>query len=230
MKQPLLLPAAFLLLALSVAHGDPKSEVSEAIAKLGEQSSYSWTATPKTEGSKSGGRQGPVEGKTEKGGSTRLKSSAGETSYEVGFKGEKIVVNFNGDWLSGAELGENSSAIQRLRAFKKPVDEATALAKKAKDLKRESDGVYAGELAPDAAKELFALLGRRAAEAPEAQGSVKFWVKEGQLAKYEFSVKGKITVGEDKREVEISRTTTVEIKEVGSTKVSFPDEAKKKLS
>jgi hypothetical protein len=204
--------------------------VSDAITKLGGESDYSWTATPKTEGSKSGSRQGPIEGKTEKSGLTRLKGSAGDTSYEVGFKGEKIVVNFNGDWLSAAELGENGSAIQRLKAFKKPVDEAAGLVKKTKDLKKESDGVYGGELAPDAAKGMFATLGRRAAEASEAQGSVKFWVKEGRLAKYEFIVKGRITVGEDKRDVEITRTTTVEIKDVGSTKVTFPDEAKKKLS
>jgi hypothetical protein len=77
---------------------------------------------------------------------------------------------------------------------------------------------------------LFSLLGRRAAEAPEAKGSVKFWVKDGRLAKYQFSVQGKITVGDDKREVEVSRLMTVEIKDVGSTKVSLPEEARKKLS
>jgi hypothetical protein len=77
---------------------------------------------------------------------------------------------------------------------------------------------------------MFALLGRRAAEAPEAKGTVKFWVKDGQLTKYEFVVRGKITVGEAKREVDLSRTTTVEIKEAGSTKVSLPEDAKKKLS
>jgi hypothetical protein len=104
------------------------------------------------------------------------------------------------------------------------------LVKKTGELKKESDGLYTGELAPEAARELFHLLGRRAAEATEAQGSVKFWIKEGQLSKYEFVVQGKITVGEDKREVDLRRTTTVEIKEVGATKVSFPDEAKKKLS
>ena len=97
-------------------------------------------------------------------------------------------------------------------------------------MKKESDGLYAGELAPDAARELFHQLGRRAAEAPEAQGSVKFWIKEGQLTKYEIVVRGKISAGADKSEVDLRRTTTVEIKDVGTTKVSFPDEAKKKLS
>ena len=71
---------------------------------------------------------------------------------------------------------------------------------------------------------------RSAAEAPSAAGSMKFWVKDGALAKYEFGVRGKITVGgEEKREVEISRSTTVELKNVGSTTVSLPEDAKKKL-
>jgi len=97
-------------------------------------------------------------------------------------------------------------------------------------LKKESDGVYSSEMDGTAAKEMFALLGKRAAEAPEAKGSVKFWVKDGQLARYEFIVRGKITTGEEKREVNLSRTTVVEIKEVGSTRISLPEDAKKKIS
>ncbi len=222
--------SSLLLLSLSVARADPKAEVAAAIKKLGEQSSYSWTYTPKTEGTESGRRQAPIEGKTEKDGCTYLKGSAGEISYEAAFKGELMVVNYSGDWLSTAEIGENNSAIRRLKALKKPVEEAENLVGKTLDLKKESDGVYAGDLAADAAKALFSRLGRRAAEAPEAKGSVRFWVKDGRLTKYEFSVRGKITVGEDKREVAISQTTTVEIKDIGSTKISLPEDAKKKLS
>src|SRR5437879_3929668 len=88
-----------LVLSLSVARADPKTEVAEAIKKLGEQSSYSWTHTSKSEGSESARRLGPIEGKTEKGGFTHLKGSTIETSYEVASKGEKMVINYNGDWL-----------------------------------------------------------------------------------------------------------------------------------
>ena len=225
----LLTISSLLLLSLSVTRADPKSEVAAAIKKLGEQS-YSWTSTPKTEGSESARRQGPIEGKTEKGGFTYLKGSVGETSYEVASKGDKMAVNYDGDWHSAADLGEDSRALQRLKALKKPVEEAESLAGKVTELKKDSDGVYSGDLEAEAAKALFALLGRRAAEAPSAKGSAKFWVKDGQLTKYEFGVRGKITVGgEDKREVDISRTTTVEIKDIGSTKISLPDDAKDKL-
>jgi len=79
---------------------------------------------------------------------------------------------------------------------------------------------------------LLTLGGRRQnADAPgpkDAKGSVKFWVKDGDLTKYEFNEQGKI-MGRDDNEVTINRTTTVEIKEVGKTKLSLPEEAKKKL-
>jgi hypothetical protein len=50
------------------------------------------------------------------------------------------------------------------------------------------------------------------------------------LTKYEFIVRGRITTGEEKRETDLSRATVVEIKEVGTTKVALPEDAKKKLS
>ena len=221
---------ATLALSVSAASADPKSEVTDAIKKLARQSGYSWTYTPKTEGSESARRQGPMEGKTEKDGFSLLKVEVGEVTAEIAFKGEKMIVNYNGDWLSTAEIGENNRTVQRLKALKRPTDEAESLLGKSSALKKESDGVYSSEMDGAAAREMFALLGKRAAEAPVAKGTVKFWVKDGQLAKYEFVVRGKITAGEDKREVDLSRTTTVEIKEVGSTKVSLPEDAKKKLS
>jgi hypothetical protein len=61
-----------------------------------------------------------------------------------------------------------------------------------------------------------------------AKGSVKFWVKDGVISKYEFKVSGTVTMGGNDRDVD--RTTTVEIKDVGTTKLALPDEAKSKLS
>ena len=71
--------------------------------------------------------------------------------------------------------------------------------------------------------------GGNAPEASGAKGTVKFWVKDGALAKYEYNVQGKVT-GRDDQEFDVNRTTTVEIKEVGKTKLTLPEEAKKKLS
>jgi hypothetical protein len=80
------------------------------------------------------------------------------------------------------------------------------------------------------AKTLLTFRPRNGGEGPtvtNATGSVKFWLKDGALAKYEFKVKG--TVSFNGNDFENDRTTTVEIKDVGSTKIEVPDEAKKKL-
>ena len=219
-----------LVLPVAAAVADPKADVAAAIKKLEQQPGYSWTYTPKTVGSESASRGSvPLTGKADKDGYAVVSGEMGDVSVEIGIKGEKMIVNYTGEWLSTAEIGENNRTVQRLRLIKRPTDEATMLLGKVTGLKKDSDGSYASELDRMWAKEMFALLGRRAAAAPSAQGSAKFWLKDGQLAKYEFVVKGKITTGEDKTEVEVSRTTTVEIRDVGSATISLPDEAKKKL-
>ncbi len=72
--------------------------------------------------------------------------------------------------------------------------------------------------------------GRGGANAPEisgARGSVKFWVKDGLLSKYEIKVQVEVCFNGNDRDVD--RTTTVEIKDIGSTKVQVPADAKKRL-
>ena len=107
---------------------------------------------------------------------------------------------------------------------------ASDLAGKVKELKQDGD-VYSGELTEEGAKSQLMFGGRGGANAPEisgAKGSVKFWIKDGLLSKYEIKVQGKVTINGNDRDVD--RTTTVEIKEIGSTKVQVPEDAKKKLS
>ena len=58
----------------------------------------------------------------------------------------------------------------------------------------------------------------------DAKGSVKFWIKDGKLSRYQTKVTGK-TDNRDGDPVDIDRTTTVEIKDIGSTKITVPDES-----
>ena len=221
--------AVSLFAGVTVA-AEPKAEIAEAIKKLEQQSGYGWSYTPKVVGSESAGRgQVPLIGKADKDGFALVSGEMGDVSVEIGIKGEKMIVNYTGEWLSTAEIGENNRTVQRLRLIKRPTDEAKMLVGKAASIEKKSDGSYAGALDASWAKEMFALLGRRAAAAPSAEGAVKFWVKDGTLSKYEFVVKGKIVVGEEKKEIEVSRTATVEIKDVGTATISLPDEARKKL-
>jgi hypothetical protein len=101
---------------------------------------------------------------------------------------------------------------------------------KLKEIKSEGDGVYSGEFTPEGAKDQLAPNRGPGAPAPavsDAKGSVKIWIKDGIIVKLESTLQGKVTMGQ--REIEMNRTATTEIKDVGSTKIELPDEAKKKL-
>lgn len=222
------------MLALSAYPADPKDEVNSAARRLGDKPNYSWTATPRFEGGSASFRQGPTEGKTEKGGYTFYTVTFGDSPIEAAFKGTKSALKRQDTWESAEDLeGDNPFIARRLRTFKPAAGEAEDLAAKAKELKAGADGLYSGDLTEDGVKELFTRGGRSGQngfQVSDAKGWVKFWVKDGLLTKYEFNVQAKLTVGQDQRALDVNRTTTVEIKDVGSTKVTVPDEARKKLS
>ncbi len=224
---------------------DAKADVIAAAKKLGEAANYSWTSTPKSEGAGGGGGQnrmqpGPTEGKTEKDGFTMLSTKLGETATESVLKGDKIAVKTAEGWKSAADFTGGAGgrrdpaafAARALRTFKAPAAQLEALAEKTRELKSEEEGVYSSELTEEGAKELLSFGGRpggggQAPAVADPKGSLKVWVKDGLVSKYEVAVSGKITFGQ--REIAINRTTTTEIKEVGSTKVEVPEEAKAKL-
>ena len=227
-------PAATLLaLSLIAADSDPKDEVSGAAKKLAEKDNYSWRLTVVVpEGAPF--RPGPTEGKTEKDGYTLLTVSMGDNTTRAVLKGGKAVAtNPGGDWQTLSEL-ENSEGPTRfiairLRTFKAPAEQAADIGAGAKDLKKNGD-TFTGDLSEECAKKLLTFRPSQG-EGPtvsNASGSVKFWLKDGVLSKYEIKVKG--TVSFNGNEFDNDRTTTVEIKDVGSTKVEVPAEAKKKLS
>ena len=61
-----------------------------------------------------------------------------------------------------------------------------------------------------------------------AKGSVKLWAKDGLLTKLEIKLQGKMSFNGN--DTDVDRTTTVEIKDVGTTKVTVPEEASKKAT
>jgi hypothetical protein len=95
-----------------------------------------------------------------------------------------------------------------------------------------ADGAISGGLPEDAVK---AMLqggggGRRGGTPPEisnAKGTVKIWIKDGVLSKYESHITG--TVSRNGNDTDVDRTTSVEISNVGSTKIDVPEAAAKKL-
>ena len=94
-----------------------------------------------------------------------------------------------------------------------------------------AEGVYSSDLTEEAAKQLLSFGRPGGGGGPEisnAKGSARFWVKDGVVSKFDFKVQGKVSFNGTDRDVD--RTTTVEIKDVGTTKVTVPDEAAKKAS
>lgn len=226
-----LAPVALIGVSVSAADADAKAEVNAAAKKLADKLSYSWTSTPKSEAASASSRQGPLQGQSEKGGFAYCKLTVGDNDIEIAFKGTRSAIKREGTWESADELeGDNAWIASRLRAFKLPPQEAEDLSAKTKELKKGDDGIYSGDLTEEGVKEIISRWRRSQSTPTSAKGWVKFWIKDGLLTKYEFNVQGKVTVGDDQREIEINRTATVEIKDVGSTKVSVPDGARKKIS
>jgi len=211
-------------------------DVKAAAKKLGEQKNYSWKTTVVVpEGSQF--RPGPTEGKTEKDGYTFLSMSFQDNTIEAVVKGEKGAAKMEGEWRSLADLAQDSGPgsfmARRLQNYRTPAAEAEDIAAKTKDLKKEGDA-YSADLTEEGAKDLLRFRrrggggGGGGADPKNAKGSAKFWVKDGQLAKYEYKVSGTVSFGGEDRDVE--RTTTVEIKNVGGTKIEVPEDAKKKIA
>lgn len=223
------------LIASTLLAADPKESVVNAAKKLADTDSYSWKQT--SENANGGGfGGGGSEGKIQKGGYTWLSMTMRDNTIEALKKGEKGAIKNQEGWRSLSEAssgdrGPGTFMARRLQDFKAPAAQAEDLAGKTKDLKQEGD-LYSGDLTEEGAKSLLTFGGRRrgGGNGPEisgAKGSVKFWVKDGLLTKYQTNVKGTVSFNGNDRDVD--RTTTVEIKDVGSTKLNIPEEAQKKL-
>lgn len=253
-RRALFTAVAMLAGSAVVASAAPKDEVADAARKLADASGYSWKSNTEMAGG-GGGRGrfgGPTDGKTEKGGVTYLSMTRGDNTIEAVIKGEKGAVKTQDGWQSFAELnasrdqggggqGRGRGMMGRmLQNYRTPAVEAQDIASKTKELAKSGDA-YTGEMTEEGVKELLSFRGRRRGQAgaaggdgnnrpapTNAKGTVKFWLKDGQLAKYEYNVKG--TMRFQGNDFDIDRTTTVEIKDVGSTKVQVPEEATAKLS
>jgi hypothetical protein len=162
-------------------------------------------------------------------------SAAGQELNAV-LKGDKGVVKIDDSWKTIKAVTEDKDqpepmriAARVLQTQKLPAAEAADLASKAKELKL-ADGVYSGDLTADGIKELISVIKQAAGGSLEvnvAKWSVKFWLKDGLLNKYESSMTGSAKFDGDDHDVNLKNT--VQLTDVGTTKVTVPEEAAKKL-
>lgn len=234
--------SALLLAAGALVAADAKDEVKAAATKLADASGYSWKAT--TDFGGGGARMGgPTEGKAVKDGTICLMMTRGDNPIEMFKKGEKGAVKTQDGWQSideataggGGGGGQGNPArfmARTLQNYKAPAQEVADMVTKLKDLKKEGDA-YVGQMTEEGAKSLmtFGRGGPGGGSGPEisnARGQVKIWLKDGVLSKYEYNLQGTVTWNNNDRDM--NRTTTVEIKDVGATKLEVPAAAKAKLS
>jgi hypothetical protein len=218
--------------SLLAADATPKDDVLNAIKKLSEQPSYSWRSTHVVPDD-APFKPGPTEGKIEKDGFTWISLSMMDNKMEAITKESKGAIKQDTSWKALEDF-DKEEGFERMpaiivRSIKPPAKEASELALAAKELKADGD-VISGDLTEEGAKKLQKF-GPPDSEGPaisEAKGSVKFWLKEGSLVKYEFHLKGKIDFNGNV--IPNDRTTMVEIKDVGTTKLEVPEAARKKIA
>ena len=221
--------ALLALTGISLFAADAKEEVVKAAKALSEKPNYSWKTTTVVPESAQF-KPGPTEGKADKEGTAYVTMNFRDNMTEAVIKGGKAAyTNQDGDWQVAEEGGEGPGRFMgaMLLNFKAPVAQAQDIVSKTKELKKEGD-VYSGDLTEEGVKSVAAFRRGGNAEVKDGKGSAKFWVKDGVLTKFEYSVKGKRTFND--QEFDIDRTVTTEIKDVGTTKVVVPEAAKKKLS
>jgi hypothetical protein len=234
--------------AATLAYASPADDVSAAAKKLADAPNYSWTRTSETANSQF--PAAAVQGKAEKGGYTVTSMKFNDMEFVTVRKGEQSVSQGqDGTWQTAEERraafagggagggGGGGARGGRGGGFfgfgggnqQNPAEEVTALVGQAKNLKS-ADGAITGDLSDEAVAQRLTFGGRGGQTPPapkNASGTVKFWVKDGAITKYQTHVKG--TVAGRQGDMERDTTTTIELKDVGSTKIDVPADAKKKL-
>lgn len=233
-----------------VCYADGKADATAAADKLASGANYSWKQTSENGGGGGGFGGGPQQGQTANG-VTKITMTFNDMERVTYRKGDKTVMqNQDGEWMTMEEMmaarGGGNGGGQGRRggrggagAQPLPADTIKDLLSKTKDLK-DADGGLSGELTEDGAKALltFGGRGRRGggggggggnnAGPQNAKGTLKVWLKDGSISKYQSHVTGTVT-GRGGDPMDVDRTTTVEFSNVGSTKVEVPDAVAKKL-
>ena len=232
-----LLFAAGTLLA---ADSSPKDDVVAAAKKLAA-AGYSWKSTMDL-GPDSPFTPGPTEGKVDKDGYIWLSSQFQDNTSIGVAKDKKVVVKTEGGWKTADELGDggggfdpNTFMVRRMQSIKTPAAELQEIIAKIGELKKDGD-VLSGNLTKEGAEAMLTSGfgfgpppdgGNRPAP-KDAKCSVKIWIKDGEITKYETKLSGKMDFQGEEHAMQF--TTTTEIKDAGKTKIELPDDAKKKLS
>src|SRR5688572_23636871 len=236
---------------LLVAARMPDEGLDKAAAKAAEMGNYTCTITTKMEGGGGGGGEArapqPVEMHVKADAPVHLKTGEAE-AYR---KGDVMAVKSGDTWkrLDPPQRGEGGGgqgerpdgaarAAMMLRGVRAPheilKDLKSASFKEVKSEDADGGRVYSGTLTEEGVKPFMMGQRRRGGgggggdrPAPKSSGTAKVWVNgDGVVTKYEVNIETTFR-GRDDEERTMKRLTTVEIKDVGTTKYEVPEDAAK---
>lgn len=246
---------AAVTLVLGVSRAAPLDDLGAAAQRLADAPNYSWTSAEKNVRGSFPATTKDIVGLTEKDGFTVIKSTmkASNTLTEVRiYWGSQMAYLRDGSWKTAEELqaaaGRSSgitvigtgvansgrgigmmtvaSQNEAQTGPGRPAQMLLSLLPQVKGLTL-SGGEIVGELSYDYIARVMRGNGRNGplVVAPSSSGSVKFWIKDGEIAKFQIKLKASYENADQANE----RTTTVEVKNVGTTVVAVPVEAKAKF-
>jgi hypothetical protein len=212
-----------------------KSEA--AVAPVGN---HSWTEVV-TDSTKASPLK--IEGREDPNGLTAVSIVLTNRTIEGYLLGNKAYVTCaQKNWKTEPLLanGESPGALMSrlIRTVTPPAQEIDLMLNSGEKLKKNGD-VISGDLPDSLAKKLFEDSEKRSRkeeaadrksvrkEAKATHGNVTLWIKDNLVTKYEVRLIGKIDV--DGKETEVIRTRTIEIKDIGTTKIDVPQKARQKL-
>jgi hypothetical protein len=239
-KSALLLAA--LLWAAGAGAAEPADVLKTAVEKLARGSNYTWTTTFTFPDAPI--HPGPLNGQIDATGYVLLSQNVGRGDFVAVVKNGLGVLKLPVGWLGAKEIieGNPQGAIgpamlmsRVLFNVRKPDVEVAELLKVGAAFTQDDKGVITEQLDESAAATLIrnGVTGRPNPQAPplkQARGNVKYWVNDGLIEKYEINLQGQLLPSAHQNAVDFKPTTTVEITNVGTTKVQVPDAAREKLA
>jgi hypothetical protein len=252
-----IIPAFAALLTSASSHAAPADDLAVAAQRLADAPNYSWTSKEKTL-RRSISVTTSVQGVTERDGFTVTKKTTSATSgpdyvENTVYWGTQIAYLRNGSWKTAEELqaaaggrsgvtvvgtgvansGRGVGAMtvtpqnDSQPSTGRPAQMVLWILAQVNSVTASGDALVA-DLSHDYIARVMRGNGRNGplAVSPRSTGSAKFWIKDGAIAGYQTHIKASY---EDSDVPLAERTTTVEIKNVGSTVVAVPAEAKAKF-
>jgi hypothetical protein len=240
MKMKIVYVGAFLQTMLVCAAIQDFNDFRNIGKALNPGGSYSWS-----EVTIESGRSSPtkIEGRADVKGVTAVSIVLTNRTIEGYLLGNKAYVTCaQKNWKSEPLLGKGESPgalmTRLIRSATPPAEEIELLLNNGQKLKKNGD-VISGDLPESTAKKLLENAEKRARkidladrnggrkEAKAVRANVTLWTKDNVVTKYEVRLTGKIDI--DGKETEVVRTRTIEIKDIGTTKVDVPEKARQKL-